>query len=360
MRVATLKMSHALQGLLLDPTSQDGRKRKGDADAELARVVGELRPLLRDIPELARALEGVSDHDTATLNVIESRLEELANPNEAKRDLARAKEEFAEVYLPARRTQESLLIELEGRSRKLASKVTTDWPRLALVAAVAVAGVAALGAWLARRIEVVLTTSVQAIWQGVDRLRSGVVDQPIHLPERNEFSVLAESMNRLGAELGELAARLRASGGEVFTINSSLGSALGKGRQHVSEMESLAGGLHVASRRVLMTSSELARTLHGVSSVADQTTQLADSSRTGLTYMGETMQAIHRAADGINARLGILNEKAANISQVITTMTKVADQTNLLSPNAAIEAEKAGEYGRGFAVVAMDGDPAPR
>jgi methyl-accepting chemotaxis protein WspA len=232
--------------------------------------------------------------------------------------------------------------------------VTPDWPRLALVAAVAVALVAALGAWLARRMEVVLTTSVQAIWQGVDRLRSGVVDQPIQLSERNELSVLAESLNRLGAELGELAARLRDSGGEVLTINSSLGSALGAGRQHLSEMESLAGGLHFASRRVLTTSSELARTLHTVSSVADQTAQLTDSSRAGLTHMGETMQAIHRAADGINARLGILNEKAANISQVITTMTKVADQTNLLSLNAAIEAEKAGEYGRGFAVVATE------
>jgi methyl-accepting chemotaxis protein WspA len=60
------------------------------------------------------------------------------------------------------------------------------------------------------------------------------------------------------------------------------------------------------------------------------------------------------AGGSINAKLSILNEKAANINQVVTTIAKVADQTNLLSLNAAIEAEKAGEYGRGFSVVATE------
>ena len=354
MRLATLEMGYALRGVLLEPANQAERQRKREADAEFSRLVGELRPLLQSHAELARALEGVSDHDTATLNLIEDRIQELADPAVPKHDLALARREFTELYLPARRTQEQLLAELEGRSRRLAAAVTPDWPRLALLGALAVACLAVVAALLARRTELALTNSVQALWQGVDRLRSGVMDQPIQLPERNEFTVLAESLNRLGGELGELAARLRTSGGEVLTVNAGLGSALGASRLHMTEMEALAGGLHTASRRVLNTSTELVRSLHSVSLVADQTAMLTDSSRGGLTRMGDTMQAIHRAADGINTRLGILNEKASNITQVITTMAKVADQTNLLSLNAAIEAEKAGEYGRGFAVVASE------
>jgi len=349
MRLATLDMGYALRGALLDPQSQAERNRKREADAELLRIIGELRPRLLAHRDLLLALEAVGDHDTATVNPIEDQLLDLA-----AQDAAQARRDHAELYLPARRTQEQLLTEFDTRVRRFAAGIAVDWQRLALWATAAVAVLAAVAAFLARRMELALATSLQALWQGVDRLRSGVLDEPIHLPERNECTVLADSLNRLGTELADLAGQLRQSGGDVLTVNTGLGAALGASRQHMIEMETLAGGLSASARRVLNTTAELARTIHSVSLVADQTAMLTDSSRIGLARMGETIQAIHHAADGINARLGILNEKAANISQVIVAMAKVADQTNLLSLNAAIEAEKAGEYGRGFAVVATE------
>lgn len=70
--------------------------------------------------------------------------------------------------------------------------------------------------------------------------------------------------------------------------------------------------------------------------------------------MRDTMSQLTSAAGLIQAKLSVLNEKAANVNQVVTAITKIADRTNLLSLNAAIEAEKAGEYGRGFSVVATE------
>jgi methyl-accepting chemotaxis protein WspA len=66
------------------------------------------------------------------------------------------------------------------------------------------------------------------------------------------------------------------------------------------------------------------------------------------------MQQLGDATGSISAKLGTIREKAETINLVVTTITKVADQTNLLSINAAIEAEKAGEAGRGFLVVARE------
>ncbi len=66
------------------------------------------------------------------------------------------------------------------------------------------------------------------------------------------------------------------------------------------------------------------------------------------------MSQLTDSSSSISDKLSIINEKAGDITSVVTTITKVADQTNLLSVNAAIEAEKAGEYGRGFLVVAQE------
>jgi methyl-accepting chemotaxis protein WspA len=91
-----------------------------------------------------------------------------------------------------------------------------------------------------------------------------------------------------------------------------------------------------------------------IADAAERTASLAHKGRQGLKGMETSMQTLSAASDGISAKLGTIRSKAARINSVVTAITKVADQTNLLSLNASIEAEKAGEAGAGFAVVARE------
>jgi methyl-accepting chemotaxis protein len=119
---------------------------------------------------------------------------------------------------------------------------------------------------------------------------------------------------------------------------------------------------HAASTRAVATSLDeitditkgLVETMQQVTAMSQQASEVANACRTDLARMKEVMDHMGNASKSISGRLEAINEKAENITHVVTTIAKVADQTNLLSLNAAIEAEKAGEYGRGFNVVARE------
>jgi len=109
-----------------------------------------------------------------------------------------------------------------------------------------------------------------------------------------------------------------------------------------------------AVREITAAGKDLSGTMGDVNDRANHAASLAVSGREGLGSMERTMHDLVAATESISCKLTSIREKAENINVVVTTITKVADQTNLLSINAAIEAEKAGEFGRGFLVIARE------
>ncbi len=172
--------------------------------------------------------------------------------------------------------------------------------------------------------------------------------------EGDETTMLSAAIATMTAHLSSLVGQVQKSCVQLVSSATEIAATSKEQEATVGEFETLTAQIVAAVKEISATAQELANTMEGVKRVAKGTGELADTGRAGLGNMEGTMNQLAAATTSISSKLSVISENAGNINSVVTTITKVADQTNLLSLNAAIEAEKAGEYGLGFAVVARE------
>jgi methyl-accepting chemotaxis protein WspA len=183
---------------------------------------------------------------------------------------------------------------------------------------------------------------------------AGDLTARVNVEGSDEMGQLANGFNVVIAKIQTIVGKVRESSLQLLSVASEIAATARGQEQTVHDLSASTTQVAASVREISATSQDLSGTMAEVNASATHAADLATRGRDNTMRMAAEMKQLVESTASVSSKLGMIREKADRINTVITTITKVADQTNLLSINAAIEAEKAGEYGRGFLVVARE------
>lgn len=223
------------------------------------------------------------------------------------------------------------------------------------LAILAVAGATAIPAVLvALGVAGRLARPIRAASGSLVRTAGGDLDHAVAVEGRGEIRLLLAALDRMVRELGAMLLGIRTTGRDLSSVAGEVRETATNQHRVVQDLSSSAAEIAAAVEQMSATGRQLATTASDVASVADQTADRAERGREGLDRMRDAIGGVESTSRAVSDRLAEIRERADGVGAVVVAITRVANRTNLLSINAAIEAEKAGPHGRGFQVVAAE------
>ena len=194
--------------------------------------------------------------------------------------------------------------------------------------------------------------SINRLAANARTIATGDLSVAVDLGTSDELKLVGDSLNEMTGAFRALIRNVQRSAGEVLEATRRLAASSLQVRQSSDQQSNAASAMAAAVEEMTAGIDNLAASAQDATRLSGSADQLtADGSRA----VGKVVQEIERIAEVVNQSASIIADlggRSEQISAIVNVIKEIADQTNLLALNAAIEAARAGEAGRGFAVVA--------
>ena len=186
----------------------------------------------------------------------------------------------------------------------------------------------------------------------INALAEGRLNSNIKVEGKDEVDGLLQALGKAQTNLRGLIEGIRGSTASMNESASAVRTSSDEMNKAASEQADATSSMAAAVEQLTVSISQITENSNDASHTAMQAKQSADQGSVTLGQVVEGIRKIASSVQGSASTVRSLEQQSNEISEIISTITDIADRTNLLALNAAIEAARAGESGRGFAVVA--------
>ncbi len=188
--------------------------------------------------------------------------------------------------------------------------------------------------------------------QTIDDIAAGDLRANVNYGNKDELGALAQNMNKMVQAYSSMINKILAAANNVVSTVDVLRSRAEKSADGAKNQSGQIDQIATAAEEMSQTITDIARNASVVSETSSDTMDIAERGKQVAEGAVDTVNRVHTSTVELAAMIGKLNNRVSEIGDIVTVIKDIADQTNLLALNAAIEAARAGEQGRGFAVVA--------
>lgn len=257
-------------------------------------------------------------------------------------------------------TQEAIVL---AKINEIDKNVSTTEMTMIVMSLISIIGGILLSLFISRSISQPIV-KVSAVMKEVSEGNLGI--QPIDIKNRDEVGEMVQSFNSMVKDFREVVGKVQDSAQTVSASSEQLAASAEQSTAASEQVATFTQHSVEGSQKQLVKFNDLVVTMdkmnHDIQNITansdemnhitDMAKELTDKGSSFVENVVEQMDSIQKSVTQASGSIHSLRDRSQEISSIIQIITDVAEQTNLLALNAAIEAARAGEHGKGFAVVA--------